>query len=91
MKYVIKLVGLYNTNDYNAYYRKQGKYCFDFVNSVQFASEFDSLYDETIESVMTYADQYLKMYNAKGLDVVQLDENGSEIFCPICYHPCVPV
>ena len=70
--YAIKLIGLYQI-DHNAYYRKQGIYCFDFVNSLYFATKFDSEDDETIVSFRRNSDWYLNQYNAKSYEIVNLE------------------
>lgn len=63
---IIKMAGLYGLADCSAYYRKLGN-CFDFVNSIQYASE---LTKEEVETVFEHKDWYLKQYAAKDLTVI---------------------
>ena len=72
--YVIKLMGLYQTDNINAYYREQGKYCFDFVRSIEFATKFDSKDEETIVRFQRNSDWYLHQYKAKNYEIVNLEE-----------------
>lgn len=63
---IIKMTGLYGLEDCSAYYRKD-RDCFDFVNSLQYASE---LTKEEVETVFEHKDWYLKQYAAKDLTVI---------------------
>ena len=51
-----------------AYYRKQGRYCFDFVRSKEDASE---LTEEEAGRVLAAGDYYLKMYGAREIGAEQ--------------------
>lgn len=65
MKVYIK--NLYGFNDgKKAYYRKQGAYCFDFVNSIEYASD---LTESEIEKIMDHADWYKNQYKANEIGV----------------------
>ena len=65
MKIYIK--NLYGINDgRKAYYRKQGRYCFDFVNAQQYASD---LTKDEAEKIMQHAEWYKKQYNASEMAV----------------------
>lgn len=63
---IIKMTGLYGLKDTSAYYRKCGD-CFDFVNSIEYASE---LTKEEVERVVEHKEWYLKQYAAKNLEVI---------------------
>lgn len=63
---IIKMTGLYGLENTFAYYRKLGD-CFDFVNSIEYASE---LTKEEVEVVFEHKDWYLKQYAAKNLMVI---------------------
>lgn len=58
---IVKMIGLYGLENQKAYFRKVGKYCFDFVNDKKFASDLSK---EEAEKVMENKDWYLKNYNA---------------------------
>ena len=60
MKVILK--GLYGLdNGTKAYYRKQGKCCFDFVGDVQFAS--DLTIKECVD-ILSQKGWYMRQYNA---------------------------
>ena len=60
MKVYIK--NLYGINDgKKSYYRKQGIYCFDFVNRKDFASD---LTEEECGEILSHGLWYKKQYNA---------------------------
>ena len=62
----VKLIGLYGLDGHDAWYRKQGVYCFDFVHNKQFASDLTA---EEVRSILQYWDWYCKQYNAKEMEV----------------------
>lgn len=63
----VYLNNLYGINDgVKAYYRKQGIYCFDFVNDKKDASE---LTKEDTEKILAYSEFYKKQYNANEIGV----------------------
>lgn len=51
---------------WRAYYRKQGRYCFDFVWSKEDASE---LTEEEARQVLAGGDYYMKQYGASEIGV----------------------
>ena len=67
----IYIENLYGINDgRKAYYRKQGVYCFDFVNSKEYASD---LTKEEAEAIMSYADWYKNQYKASVMGIEQAE------------------
>lgn len=65
MKVYIK--NLYGINDgAKAYYRKQGSGCFDFVNSIEYASD---LTESEVERIMNHAEWYKNQYKANEIGV----------------------
>lgn len=62
----IKLENLYGIKGLNAWYRKQGDGCFDFVNAKDHASY---LTEEECEQTMKHKEWYLKQYNAERMVV----------------------
>jgi len=63
---VVKMSGLYHIEDGRpAYYRKQGKHCFDFVNSRQLASD---LTEQEADEVLEHDAYYLNMYGASKIE-----------------------
>lgn len=65
----VKMVGLYGLDDSHiSYYRKQGRYCFDFVFDIEYASP---LTEEECDKILDGADWYCKQYNANRLEVVK--------------------
>lgn len=73
--YVIQLIGLYQKDGINAYYREQGKHCFDFVHSIEFATKFESEDNETIDRFKVYNEWYKKQYNAKSYKIVNIKDS----------------
>lgn len=65
-KMIIKMTGLYGLENSDAYYRKLGL-CFDFVNSVEHASELTA---DEVAKVTRHKEWYLKQYNAKDLEII---------------------
>lgn len=64
----IAINNLYGIKDgHKAYYRKQGIYCFDFVNNIEYASE---LTQDEVDRIMKSADWYCKQYNASDMEVI---------------------
>jgi len=59
MKLVLK--GLYGDKERIAYMRKQGIYCFDFVNDKSFASDYT---EAEAEKIIAHSEWYCKMYAA---------------------------
>ncbi len=59
----IKMIGLYGM-DYEAWYRKQGTECFDFVNDRKYASD---LTKDEVDNILKFSDFYIKQYGAKEL------------------------
>ena len=65
MKIFIKnLYGI--QDDKKAFYRKQGIGCFDFVNSIEFASD---LTKEEVKNILNHSEWYLNQYNADKMGV----------------------
>lgn len=64
--YIYNLYGIKDGK--RAYYRKNGDYCFDFVNSIEFASE---LTEEEVNEIMEHKDWYCKQFNAEGMEKVE--------------------
>ena len=63
---IIKMTGLYGLENSDAYYRKLGL-CFDFVNSIEHASELTA---DEVAKVTRHKDWYLKQYGAKDLEII---------------------
>ena len=63
----IKIIGLYGFEDETAYFRKLGKYCYDFVNTVKYASDLTS---DEVNSILKDKDYYLNQYNADIMVVI---------------------
>ena len=63
----IVIHNLYGIKDGSkAYFRKQGEYCFDFVNAKKYASR---LTKKECEKIMKGADWYCNMFNASHMTV----------------------
>lgn len=63
----VYLQDLYGINDGSkAYYRKQGLYCFDFVNSKKYASD---LSEDEAKEILRYESYYTKMYGASKMEI----------------------
>jgi hypothetical protein len=67
MKVYIKNLYGFN-NGKKAYYRKQGIYCFDFVNSIEFASD---LTEEEANKVLAHGEWYKDQYKANEIGIEQ--------------------
>jgi hypothetical protein len=61
-KVYVKMIGLYGLPNRNAYFRKQGSGCFDFVNDKKYASALTV--PEAVKITLA-ADWYCKGYNAE--------------------------
>lgn len=59
----VRMTGLYNGN-YEAWYRKQGDGCFDFVRNKKFASDMT---EEECQDVINHKEFYFKQFNASGM------------------------
>lgn len=69
--YYIYIENPYGIEDgWKMYYRKSGINCFDFVNSIEYASE---LTEEEVNEIMEYSEDYKKMYNASkmGFEIIK--------------------
>lgn len=62
--YIKNLYGI--KNDRKSYYRKQGIYCFDFVNRKEFASD---LTEDEVAKILEHSDYYKKMYGADEIGI----------------------
>ena len=61
----VYIAGSYDSGvAWRAWYRKQGRWCFDFVTSKEYASE---LTEEEVSLVLAAGDYYLKMYGASAI------------------------
>lgn len=54
-------VYIQDENGRKAHYRKQGIYCFDFVNDKALATD---LTEQEVSKILEHADYYLKQYGA---------------------------
>lgn len=64
---IIAIHNLYGIKDGNkAYFRRNGKYCFDFVGKKEYASE---LTENERQMIMAYKDWYLYQFNASHMTI----------------------
>ena len=63
----VKMLGLYGMNGTNAFFRKQGNYCFDFVSDEKLASDLSG---EATQVILNGSDWYCKMFGADRLEIV---------------------
>lgn len=63
----IYIENLYDIKGTKAYFKKEGDYCFSFVNSIKFASELSV---KEAAEIIEYADWYKNQYSANKMGVI---------------------